>query len=232
MQSDGSETRYRLERLSSSVCPDAAGGVQAKEGHIEEGSAAWEEMSANDRNRRTRAAAEKNMKLRSPSFFVSTTRLSLRNIPPSLDEKALKKVVVAAVRPTAALCLMYSRRDACNLFRLLSTPTRCVAGEGASDEGSASHQAGAASYLFELLCVQPEPLSSSHSEAFRPARFRRSRFCAKLARAPATAPPSPRASPLWSSRSTTMRCVLCGSSTTIQCPLVRFAVNSMIRECL
>ena len=74
---------------------------QAKEGHIQEGSAAWEEMSANDRNRRTRAASEKNLKLRSPNFFVSMTRLSVRNLPPSLDEKSLKKLVVAAVRERA-----------------------------------------------------------------------------------------------------------------------------------
>ena len=93
--------------------------MQAKEGHIEEGSAAWEEMSANDRNRRTRAAAEKNMKLRSPNFFVSTTRLSLRNIPPSLDEKALKKLVVAAVRTAAALCAVPCRaHDECALFQV------------------------------------------------------------------------------------------------------------------
>lgn len=95
----------RLVLLLNLCCPERQISwldVQAKEGHIQEGSTAWEEMSANDRNRRTRAAAEKNMKLRSPNFFVSTTRLSLRNIPPSLDEKALKKLVVDAVRPTSA----------------------------------------------------------------------------------------------------------------------------------
>ena len=72
--------------------------VQAKEGAIEEGSAAWQGMSAGDRARRKRAAEEKNSKLRSPNFFVSQTRLSVRNIPAAMDERALKALFISAVR--------------------------------------------------------------------------------------------------------------------------------------
>ena len=55
-------------------------------------------MSKGDQEKRSRASREKATKLRSPNFYVSTTRLSLRNLPYTMDEKALKTLVVAAVR--------------------------------------------------------------------------------------------------------------------------------------
>ena len=69
-----------------------------KEGQIEEGSAAWQAMSAADQTKRKRAAAESRTKLKSPNFFVSRTRLCLRNLPHQISEKALKDLVIAAVR--------------------------------------------------------------------------------------------------------------------------------------
>lgn len=54
-------------------------------------------MSATDRSKRKRAAEEKNTKLRSPNFSVSRTRLSVRNIPFTLQEKELKQLFIAAV---------------------------------------------------------------------------------------------------------------------------------------
>ena len=88
-------------------------GAQAKEGVIEEGSPAWAAMSGADRTKRRRAAMELQSKLKSPNFFVSRTRLCVRNLPYSLDEKQLKELLVAAVRcapasppcSTAAKCL-------------------------------------------------------------------------------------------------------------------------------
>ncbi|KAL3142888.1 hypothetical protein ABBQ38_003176 [Trebouxia sp. C0009 RCD-2024] len=74
----------------------------AKEGTIEEGSAAWTTMSATDRSKRKRAAEEKNTKLRSPNFSVSRTRLSVRNIPFTLQEKELKQLFIAAVKEHAS----------------------------------------------------------------------------------------------------------------------------------
>lgn len=82
--------------------------AQLKEGQIEEGSPAWQAMSAADRTKRKRAAAEARTKLKSPNFFLSRTRLCLRNLPAKLSEKALKDLVLAAVSPlclTAHLCL-------------------------------------------------------------------------------------------------------------------------------
>ena len=55
-------------------------------------------MSAADRAKRKRAAGEARTKLNSPNFFLSRTRLCLRNLPPSMSEKALKELVLAAVR--------------------------------------------------------------------------------------------------------------------------------------
>lgn len=70
-----------------------------KEGQIEEGSTAWQAMSAADRTKRTRAAAEARLKLKSPNFFVSRTRLCLRNLPHQISEKALRDLVITAVSP-------------------------------------------------------------------------------------------------------------------------------------
>ena len=71
---------------------------QAKEGNIEEGSAAWEDMSAQDQQRRKRGIEEMKMKLRSPNFFVSPLRLSVRNIPMTFSEAKLKQLMIQAVR--------------------------------------------------------------------------------------------------------------------------------------
>ncbi len=72
-----------------------------RRGRIEEGSAAWQALSAGDQAKRRRAAEEVRLKLRSPNFLVSRTRLSLRNLPPSLDEKALRTLAMQAVKQRA-----------------------------------------------------------------------------------------------------------------------------------
>ena len=76
---------------------------QAKEGTIEEGSTAWDNMSVTDRSKRKRAAEEKNLKLRSPNFSVSRTRLSVRNLPFTLQEKDLKQLFITAVSSPSVL---------------------------------------------------------------------------------------------------------------------------------
>jgi len=74
----------------------------------------WQEMSKGDQEKRSRASREKSTKLRSPNFYISTTRLSLRNLPYTMDEKALKTLVVAAVRTSC--------QDACPSISHSSTP--------------------------------------------------------------------------------------------------------------
>lgn len=79
---------------------------QAKEGLIEEGSAVWQELSKGDQEKRARANKDKATKLRSPNFYVSTTRLSLRNLPFSMDEKGLKTLLIAAVSQSASIATL------------------------------------------------------------------------------------------------------------------------------
>lgn len=53
------------------------------------------------RTKRRRGVQDKKVKLKSPNFCVSPLRLSVRNIPPSWDEKQLKALFVGAVKERA-----------------------------------------------------------------------------------------------------------------------------------
>lgn len=108
-------------------------GVQAKEGTIEEGSAAWDSLSVTDRTKRKRAAEEKNTKLRSPNFSVSRTRLSVRNIPLTMLEKTLKQLFIAAVSQSLICCSVLQQvipldllQDGLAAADCLSHPTRTI----------------------------------------------------------------------------------------------------------
>lgn len=81
------------------MCFDFFSHVQAQEGTIDQQSQAWSQMSKPDQMKRLRAGQEKATKLKSPNFFISTTRLSIRNLPGSVDEKTLKELLLAAVSP-------------------------------------------------------------------------------------------------------------------------------------
>eukprot|EP00898_Chlorokybus_atmophyticus_P007494 jgi/Chlat1/7746/Chrsp66S07326 len=73
----------------------------AKEGSIPQGSPAAQGMSKSDFAKRKRLEAEKTTKLRSPNFFVSQTRLSVHNVPSSMDDKKLKTMFISAVKERA-----------------------------------------------------------------------------------------------------------------------------------
>merc|ERR1712100_80526 len=62
----------------------------AYEGVITEQDEAAEDMSPGDLAKRKRALLEKKMKLQNPNYFVSTTRLIVRNIPKEYTEKHLR----------------------------------------------------------------------------------------------------------------------------------------------
>ena len=68
-------------------------------------------MSGADRTKRRRAADEMQTKLKSPNFFVSRTRLCVRNLPYSLDEKQLKELLVAAVRASSTAACQIALHD-------------------------------------------------------------------------------------------------------------------------
>ncbi|BBN17317.1 nucleolar protein 4 [Marchantia polymorpha subsp. ruderalis] len=74
----------------------------AKEGFIQEGTAAAEGVSKKDLQKRQMLEYEKSTKLRSPNFHVSRTRLSVHNVPKGFTEKALKKLFIEAVKSRAS----------------------------------------------------------------------------------------------------------------------------------
>jgi nucleolar protein 4 len=51
-----------------------------------------------DLEKRRREQAEKKARLRNPLFFISPTRLSVRNLSRSVDDHQLQRVVVRALR--------------------------------------------------------------------------------------------------------------------------------------
>ena len=73
----------------------------ATEGDIHEASSAADGVSKSDIEKRRRSNEERQLKLKNPNFFVSRTRLSVRNIPPEIDSKALKKMFIEAVQKRA-----------------------------------------------------------------------------------------------------------------------------------
>ena len=73
----------------------------AQEGRIAENSTAWNALSNSDKEKRARAANESELKLKSPNFAVSKTRLNVRNVPKNWDDRKLKALFVKAVKARA-----------------------------------------------------------------------------------------------------------------------------------
>jgi nucleolar protein 4 len=73
----------------------------SQEGDIHEASAAADGVSKSDIEKRRRSNEERQLKLKNPNYFISRTRLSVRNIPPEVDSKALKKMFMEAVQQRA-----------------------------------------------------------------------------------------------------------------------------------
>eukprot|EP00850_Spirogloea_muscicola_P011480 SM000071S21104 [mRNA] locus=s71:474335:480295:+ [translate_table: standard] len=72
-----------------------------EEGLIRDGSAAGREMSKHDTLKRDRLGTEKQLKLASPNFYVSPTRLLVHNIPKNMTEKELRILFLDAVKSRA-----------------------------------------------------------------------------------------------------------------------------------
>jgi nucleolar protein 4 len=68
----------------------------AREGVILKDSEAAQGLSQQELDRRTEAYKTKKKKLENPNYAVSSTRLSVRNLPAEVDEKQLKSVFLAA----------------------------------------------------------------------------------------------------------------------------------------
>lgn len=76
---------------------ECGAGVQIKEGRIDPGSPLWAQLSPADQQKRQTAVAEAAVKLKSPNFVVSPTRVRLLNVPLTWDSKQLKACCQKAV---------------------------------------------------------------------------------------------------------------------------------------
>lgn len=63
---------------------------------------AAKDLSKADLQKRTKACAEKKAKLANPNYIVSRTRLCVRNLPTSVDEKKLKEIFQNAATSSKA----------------------------------------------------------------------------------------------------------------------------------
>jgi len=61
----------------------------------------WNELSKTDQAIRKRSIQTKTIKLKNPLFFVSKTRLCIRNIPRWMKERQLEKLVTEAIKKRA-----------------------------------------------------------------------------------------------------------------------------------
>ncbi|KAG2482067.1 hypothetical protein HYH03_018977 [Edaphochlamys debaryana] len=101
LSADGARQVAADRAASKTAGRDKRNLYLAKEGAVVEGSAAWRGMSESDQAKRKRGAEEKNIKLKSPNFIVSRTRLSVRNIPHGTTEAQLRALFIKAVRDRA-----------------------------------------------------------------------------------------------------------------------------------
>lgn len=58
----------------------------------------WQRLPPSDQQKRQRAWSDKLTKLKSPLFFINPTRLSIRNLAKSVDEKMFKQMCVTATQ--------------------------------------------------------------------------------------------------------------------------------------
>ena len=66
----------------------------AREGLVREGTLAAEGVSKEDMGKRNHLSRWKKQMLKDLTMFVSPTRLCIRNLPPDLDDKSLKKIML------------------------------------------------------------------------------------------------------------------------------------------
>ncbi|XP_055464081.1 RNA-binding protein 28 isoform X1 [Psammomys obesus] len=81
----------------------------AREGLIRAGTKAAEGVSAADMAKRERFELLKHQKLKNQNIFVSQTRLCLHNLPKAVDDKQLRKLLLAATRGETGVCIKECR---------------------------------------------------------------------------------------------------------------------------
>jgi nucleolar protein 4 len=74
----------------------------AKEGQVHEGSSAAVGVSKSDLEKRKRGDVERQARLKNPNYYISKTRLSVRNVPAEFDAKLLKRAFLDATQKRAS----------------------------------------------------------------------------------------------------------------------------------
>merc|ERR1711963_1098949 len=83
----------------------------AREGMVREGTQAAEGVSASDMAKRKVVEKQKKHLLKNLNMFVSSTRLCIRNLPPSVDDSKLKSLIVKNVPKIAKVTECKVMRD-------------------------------------------------------------------------------------------------------------------------
>ncbi|XP_062588932.1 RNA-binding protein 28-like [Saccostrea cucullata] len=97
------EKAQDLSGQKSKVKEDKRNLHLVREGMIRPGTQAAVGLSKEDLLKRTKLENVKRAKLKNPNIFVSTTRLSVHNIPTQVTEKQLKSVFLRAAESKAAV---------------------------------------------------------------------------------------------------------------------------------
>ena len=76
----------------SKAAKDSRNLYLAREGMVREGTQAAEGVSATDMAKRKQVEKQKKHLLKNLNMFVSSTRLCVRNLPPTVDDSKLRKI--------------------------------------------------------------------------------------------------------------------------------------------
>jgi len=86
------QTQFTIEKKKETEEKDKRNLYLASEGYITPEMGTQMGLSKLDISRREEAMRAKKQKLKNPNFFVSKTRLSVRNLPKNIREKRLKEI--------------------------------------------------------------------------------------------------------------------------------------------
>ena len=143
----------------------------AYEGNIRTGSDAAERMPPTDLAKREAAIKEKRDKLKSPLFFVSPTRLSVRSLAKGVDDAALKALARQAALDGLAAGLATAAEGDPLLMAGSFAPSKGGRGQGSSTAGGGKRDAASSRVTVLSAKVMREPLAMDQKGAGPRARL-------------------------------------------------------------
>ncbi|RUS81801.1 hypothetical protein EGW08_010438 [Elysia chlorotica] len=91
------EKKYKKKEGDKKEEKDSRNLYLSREGMIRPGTEAAKDVPAADLALRTKIAEANRQKLKDQNVFVSSTRLCIHNIPPTVDDAKLRKIIIKAV---------------------------------------------------------------------------------------------------------------------------------------